>query len=323
MNLYISIHQRFELLKLAESTDGPARWRDRARMVLAAADGSSHREIARTLGLSRHRIAVWCERFQKGGVAALCREQSRRKPAASSPSTSDVDESSPVGEPQLARFTDAGKHIATMFKVLSAFGVKPDPQTSHMEPILWHGHVLQSVAGLSIAPRESAVLLVSGQMPHDQPTDGPAEIPSRYERDPLIARVVEGLHTFDGVAPRSSGTVARAPLELLALLKFLHRRMPKDATLHAICESYVVAYHPKVQGWAKKHPRCRLHVLPNNIHWFTSIDVFFRSVVSDCESQRVWLDVRNLAHSVPNARAPRIPSEQAHFVWTSVRRIDD
>lgn len=58
----------------------------RAKIVLAAAEGKTNREIADELGTSRKTVSLWRRRFLEGGLASIEKEapRSKRKPSANS-----------------------------------------------------------------------------------------------------------------------------------------------------------------------------------------------------------------------------------------------
>jgi transposase len=63
--------ERDDLKALARSRTSPARLVERARIVLASAEGRRVGEIADELRLSRPTISAWVRRFNDGGLAAL------------------------------------------------------------------------------------------------------------------------------------------------------------------------------------------------------------------------------------------------------------
>ena len=63
--------QRRELQRLGRSRKNPDRLVQRARIVLACADGLPDRQVAARLGIDPKTVAIWRKRFLEGGVAAL------------------------------------------------------------------------------------------------------------------------------------------------------------------------------------------------------------------------------------------------------------
>jgi len=56
----------------------PQRLARRSRIVLLLADGMSSRAAARALGVSRHTVDLWRQRFEAGGCHALVKDKPGR-----------------------------------------------------------------------------------------------------------------------------------------------------------------------------------------------------------------------------------------------------
>src|SRR3954467_4952007 len=77
--------ERQELEQLAGSRTTEARLVERARIVLAAAQGRGPSAIARDLGISRPTVYTWIKRFNAQGVAALPDQPRSGRPATYPP----------------------------------------------------------------------------------------------------------------------------------------------------------------------------------------------------------------------------------------------
>ena len=75
--LILDDSQRSVLSHWVRSRAVSIRWRARARIILAAANGGTDQAIADTLGTTRHRVARWRGRFIEGGVEALKKDLPR------------------------------------------------------------------------------------------------------------------------------------------------------------------------------------------------------------------------------------------------------
>jgi hypothetical protein len=105
--------------------------------------------------------------------------------------------------------------------------------------------------------------------------------------------------------------------EWLDFLRQIDREIPKDQSLHLICDNYATRKHPKVKEWLEKHPSLRgpLHadfgfvveygrtLFPRAHHWPSA-------------SWRVPQPSRN---SMPPSRntSPCITKPSKPFVWTA------
>jgi putative transposase len=61
--LNLSDCERLELQELVNRHNTPQQLALRAKIILLASDGKNHREIARTLDISRHTACLWRERW--------------------------------------------------------------------------------------------------------------------------------------------------------------------------------------------------------------------------------------------------------------------
>jgi putative transposase len=77
--------QREDLQRWAQSRTLPAGDVFRARLILALADGTTYREIARSLKTSLPTIARWKMRFERDGLAGLEGRHLGSKPRAATP----------------------------------------------------------------------------------------------------------------------------------------------------------------------------------------------------------------------------------------------
>src|SRR3984893_19436185 len=77
--------QREDLQRWAHSRSLPAGDVFRARLILALADGTTYREIARSLKTSLPTIARWKMRFERDGLAGLEGRHQGSKPRAPTP----------------------------------------------------------------------------------------------------------------------------------------------------------------------------------------------------------------------------------------------
>src|ERR1700739_2521127 len=82
--LVVDSDQRRELEALVRASTTPQRTVQRARIILACADGLSQTEVSERVGVRRRIVSKWCGRFRKQGLAGLADAGGRgRKPSVS------------------------------------------------------------------------------------------------------------------------------------------------------------------------------------------------------------------------------------------------
>jgi len=69
--------QRATLMKWSRGRSTPARLVQRAKIVLAAADGRENKQIAADLGCTRRTVGIWRNRFVSAGIAGIERDAPR------------------------------------------------------------------------------------------------------------------------------------------------------------------------------------------------------------------------------------------------------
>lgn len=67
---------RVKLERIIRSRTSPQRMVERAKVVLASADGISGYEIAAMVGISRITVVRWFNRYEEEGIAAVLRRSS-------------------------------------------------------------------------------------------------------------------------------------------------------------------------------------------------------------------------------------------------------
>src|SRR5690349_6428946 len=115
--------------------NSPQKYVWRARIVLAAAQGSGTVEITRLVGVSRPCVRRWRERFAAEGVAGLLRDKTR-----------------PPGTPPLPR--------ATVERVVELTRGPPPGEATH-----WTGRAMAEAVGISLSAVQG-IWKAHGLVPH-------------------------------------------------------------------------------------------------------------------------------------------------------------
>jgi DNA-binding CsgD family transcriptional regulator len=76
--LLLSASERENLERWVRAPTSPQRVAARSRIILLLADGYSGRQVAATLGISRHTVDLWRRRFHHGGSVLLLRDRPGR-----------------------------------------------------------------------------------------------------------------------------------------------------------------------------------------------------------------------------------------------------
>ena len=109
--------------------------------------------------------------------------------------------------------------------------------------------------------------------------------------------------------------------EFIRFLKKIHAETPAELDLHLIVDNYATHTHPRVQSWARRHPRFHLHFVPTSSSWLNMVERWFREITDKRIRRGTFRSVPELIAAIKeyldnHNQNPRV------FVWTaSVERI--
>lgn len=327
--------QRSALESLVRSRTTEARAVQRAKIVLAAADGIGNSRIAKDLNLTRPTVILWRTRFAEGGVEALLEEAPRSgRPREITQETVDWI----VRETQHAKPKDA-THWSTRSMAQHA-GVSPE-----MVRRIWvaHGlkphqmryfkvskdpdfvHKLRDVVGLYLNPPKRAIVFSVDEKSQIQALDRTQpSLPMKKGRAGTMTHDYKrnGLATLFAALNVADGSViARCKprhrhQEFLAFLKVLDAKTPKRLALHLIVDNYRTHKHPKVVEWLEAHPRFHLHFTPTSSSWLNLVERFFAEITRKRIRRGTFRNVAELIAAI-NDYIRQHNTDPKPFIWTA------
>jgi transposase len=264
---------------------------ERARIVLAVAEGAGTTQVAARLGISRPTVIKWRDRFAAQGIAGL-----EDEPRSGRPKT--IDDAGILAatlEPPPERLavthwstrllgTQLGIGDATVARAWRKYGIKPwrretfkfstDPELEAK---------VRDVVGLYLDPPEKAIVLCVDEKSQIQALNRTAPIlPVRpglpekathdYKRN--------GTTTLFAALEIATGKVTDAcydrhgKAEFLDFLKKVARAYPRRQ-LHVVVDNYHTHKHDDINQWLAKNPRVSLHFTPTSGSWLNLVEVFF------------------------------------------------
>jgi transposase len=327
----VSDADRVILESWTRSSTVPAGRAERARIVLAVADGAGTSGAARCLGLSRPTVIKWRERFAVHGIAGLDDE-----PRTGRPKT--IDDAAIIAAtldppPDALGVTHwssrlLGKQLgigdATVARAWRKYRVQPwrretfkfstDPELEAK---------VRDVVGLYLNPPTNAVVLCVDEKSQIQALDRTAPIlPLRpglpekathdYKRN--------GTTTLFAALEVATGKVTdqcyerHGKAEFLAFLKKVARAYPRRE-LHVVVDNYHTHKHDDINAWLAKHPRITLHFTPTSGSWLNLVEVFFGIITRQAIRRGSFDSVKQLITAI----ATFIDgwNDRCHpFIWT-------
>ncbi len=287
------------------------RQRDRARMVLLAADGMSNKTIAMEMRVKAHTVGRWRSRFAElrlGGIEKDLprggRPRSQREQLESRIIRKTTQET-PKNATHWSTRTlakELGVTQSMIHRVWKANGLKPHLiRTFKLSRDPHFEEKLIDVVGLYLNPPEKALVISADEKSQIQALDRTQPslpiIPGRcgtmthdYKRN--------GTTTLFAAIDMTQGKVIATCMprhrhqEWIKFLKQIDAETPEDLDLHLIVDNYATHKHPKVVAWLKRHQRFHVHFIPTSSSWLNVIERFFR----DLDEKRVH---RGVFRSVP------------------------
>ena len=305
---------RVELSAWVRSSAIRAGLAQRARIVLLAADGLPHAEIARRVGVSAPTVLLWRRRYQRSGVAGLT-----DAPRSGRPRTIDarkIIEATLTPPPKRLGVTHWSSRLlanrlkidhATVARAWRAYGVQPwRCQTFKFSTDPELAAKVTDVVGLYLAPPENAVVLCVDEKSQIQALERAAPVlpmqPHLIERrSPDYLR--HGTTTLFAALNVATGTVtARCQprhrnQEFLVFLRQVARAYP-HGELHLVMDNYAAHKHPAVTEWLTANPRIRVHFTPTHASWMNLVEVWFSLAERQAIHRGSYRSVRELTTAI-------------------------
>ena len=330
--IHLSEEQQAQLQSYARGRRVEQRIVERANIVLLAAAGRENLEIAAELGISRHTVARWRERFAELGIggiekdaprpgrtprlnaeAILRRTTQEKPPNATQWSTRSMAKAAGVSEASVRRIWRSHglkPHLSETFKVSN------DPQFAEK---------LEDIVGLYLNPPEHAIVLCADEKSQIQALDrtqpslpmkkGRAETMTHDYKRHGTTTLFAALNTLDG-SVLSQCRERHTHQDWIAFLRLIDRQTPKEKQLHIIADNYSAHKHPNVQRWLRRHKRFHVHYTPTSASWLNMVERFFRDITHNRIRRGVFRSVPELVAAVQEyvAQHNRDPKP---FIWTA------
>jgi hypothetical protein len=287
---------------------------ERARIVLAVADGAGTSGAARLVGVSRPTVIKWRDRFAAQGIAGLDDEQRSGRPKV-------VDDAAIIAatlEPPPDKLAVThwssrllGKHLgigdATVARAWRKYSVRPwRRQTFKFSTDPELEAKVRDVVGLYLNPPEKAIVLCVDEKSQIQALNRTAPIlPLRpglpekathdYKRN--------GTTTLFAALEVATGKVTdqcydrHGKAEFGDFLKKVARAYPRRQ-LHVVVDNYHTHKHPEINAWLAKHPRITLHFTPTSGSWLNLVEVFFGIITRQAIRRGSFDSVRELVTAI-------------------------
>jgi transposase len=263
-----------------------------ARLVLAAADGSSNKDVAAALETTEPTAGKWRRRFLASGLDGLLDE-----PRPSAPRTigdAEVErvialtlESAPRDATHWRTRSMAaasGFSQSSISRIWRAFALAP--QRSETFKLMTDPRFIEKVrdiVGLYLAPPTRALVLSVDEKNQIQALDRTQPMlpmrPGQVERH-THDHARHGTTSLFAALDIASGTVIgechrrHRSVEFRAFLDTIEASVPPELEVHVILDNHGTHKTAPIHRWLARHPRYHLHLTPTGASWINPVERF-------------------------------------------------
>jgi transposase len=327
--------QRLTLVKVARSRTAAHREVQRARVLLAAADGVANTANANGNGVTPATVRAWRAAFEADGLAGWGKVAPGRgrKPSISEETIARVVELTNTARPKghthwscRTMAAEAGVSPATVQRIWSELGLKPhrvkafkvsnDPRFTEK---------LIDVVGTYLNPPTRAVVLCMDEKSQIQALDRTqASLPMVKGRAGTMTHDYKrnGTTTLFAALDVLTGKVIGQCLprhrhdEFLAFLRTIDRQVPKGLGIHLILDNYATHKHADVERWLARHKRFHLHFTPTSASWLNQVERWFRDLEDKNLRRGIFGSVPDLIASI-EAYLEANNDNPKPYIWTA------
>ena len=319
----------------------PQRVVERARIVLASADGLAGDAICTRVGVSRPTVSLWLNRYEAEGRDGLAAD----RPRSGRPRQLDAAEEARIVAKTLDEApSDGGTHWstrgmanatgwdqATISRLWRANGLKPH-QVVYFKVSTDPEFVakLRDVVGLYVNPPKRAVVFSMDEKSQIQALDRTQPgLPLKKGRAGTFTHDYKrhGTTTLFAALNVRTGDVQHecrphhTQHDFLAFMTRVERAVPTGLSVHVILDNYATHKTPDVEMWLRRHPRVHFHFTPTSASWLNLVELLFNELTRRQLRRLAVTSVADLNAAI-TTYLDRRNEAPTPFVWTaSVRSI--
>ena len=331
----LTIKERAKLENIKKARSSSVRARERAAIILLAADGLQNKEIAHRLGQDKMKAGKWRQRYAKDGLPGILKDKTRLGRIPSLPAKTKsriialtVNEK-PVGATHWSRSSMAekvGVSPSSVGRVWAAAGLKPHRvRTFKLSNDKRFEEKLNDIVGLYLNPPEHAIVFSCDEKSQIQALDrtqpglplkkGRCETMTHDYKGNGTTSLFAAMNTADG---RIIGTCMdkHRHQEWIRFLNLIRKSAPEEKKIHIICDNYATHKHDRVAAWQRRTPRFHFHFTPTSASWLNMVERFFRDLTVNRLRRGVFRSVNELIEAIQRHVAAHNVNPKP-FVWTA------
>ena len=305
----------------------------RARLVLAAADGMSNQAIVTRLRVTRQTVTKWRQRFRRERLDGLLDE-----PRPGAPRTirdADVErvvtltlESTPKDATHwstraMARRT--GMSQSAVSRIWRAFALQPHrSETFKLSRDPLFIEKVRDIVGLYLNPPEKALVLCVDEKSQIQALDRTQPLlpmrPGQIERRTHDYMRHGTTSLFAALEVKTGEVLGQCrrrhrSVEFRTFLRHIAANVPDSLDVHLIMDNYGTHKTPIIRRWLVRHPRFHVHFTPTGATWLNLVERFFAAITEKQIRRGVHRSTRELETAIYRYIEHQNQSPKP-FVWT-------
>ncbi len=331
--LKLTDEERSELVRLTRRRTAGSALVERARIVLACAEGADNRDVAEKLGLSQPTVGKWRRRFVESRLAGLFDEPRVGRPRSITDEHVERIVDATLHEKPKASTHWSSRKLAEQLelspsavgRVWRAFGLRPDrTETFSLSKDPQFVEKVRDVVGLYMSPPDNALVLCVDEKSQIQALDRMQPLlpllPTHPERRTnTYARhgTTSLFAALDIATGRVIGKTYRRHRsnEFRKFLDEIEAAVPPELDVHLVLDNYATHKTPEVQRWLTRRPRFHVHFTPTSSSWLNLVESFFSIVDRRVTHRGVHRSTNALEHDIRKFLDAH-NSDPKPFIWT-------
>lgn len=333
--IQLNDEERTQLMSLANSRSLPHGLVQRAKIVLACADGEANCDIATRLQLNKTTVGKWRQRYLQMGIEGLHDELRAGRPRSFDDErvaeviNTALQTRPPVGTHWTVRSMaeQTGISKSTVQRWFSLFGVQPHRQRHFkLSSDPFFIEKVRDIVGLYLNPPDHAVVLCVDEKTQIQALD------RTQPMLPLGLGYVEGV-THDYVRHGTTTLFAALDIangnilaqckprhrhqEFLSFLRHIDQQVPASLDVHLVVDNYATHKHPKVKNWLAQRPRFHIHYTPTYASWLNQVERWFGIITQQAIRRGSFSSVKELIAKIQQYIDHYNQNSAKPFIWTA------
>jgi len=331
--LILTHDERQQLESLAHRSRSAPHVARRARIILACADGTDSKVVARRLHVTPATVCKWRGRFVRQRLDGLYDEP---RPGAPRTITDEqveaviirTLETTPRGATHWST-RDMAKAVGLNHMAISrmwhAFGLQPHRSETFKlsnDPLLVDK--VRDIVGLYLNPPTHAAVFCVDEKPQIQALDRTQPLlpmqPGQVERRTHDYKRHGTTTLFAALNAKTSEVVTqfhqrhRSP-QFREFLDLIEAQVPRSLDVHIIMDNYSTHKTALIRNWFAKRPRFHVHFTPTYASWLSLVERWFAELTTKQIRRGAFRSVPQLKAAIQEF----IDAHQANpkpFVWT-------